>query len=238
MLPQNENLRAEWQAILGPDWKQVQQTWLNRLGNITLTGYNSEYSDRAFDEKKKIEGGFNDSPLRLNKFIREQNKWTATEIEERGKYWADRATKIWPALVVDEAAIKKAELEDKKAVAAKYTVESLDLDEIARPLFDELRPQIVAIDLNAVELFSSKSVSYRVYDFFVEVLPRKHRLLLLLNLDFSECNDPSGLASDATDNAWISNASESGGVLFNLREIEDIPAAIHVVRQAYEKVAE
>jgi predicted transport protein len=81
-------------------------------------------------------------------------------------------------------------------------------------------------------------VTYRVYDFFIEVLPRKHRLLLLLNLDFADCKDPSGLASDATDNAWISNASETGGVTFSLREAGEIPAALNLIRQAYENVAE
>ena len=65
VLPQNEKLRPEWQKMLGPDWKAMQQAWVHRLGNVTLTGYNSEYSDRPFSDKKKRTGGFNDSPLRL-----------------------------------------------------------------------------------------------------------------------------------------------------------------------------
>src|SRR5437588_7003776 len=81
VLPQNGDLRREWRQMLGPDWKQVQETWVNRLGNLTLTGYNSEYSDRPFLEKKSIQGGFDDSPLRLNKYIREQTVWTVNEIE-------------------------------------------------------------------------------------------------------------------------------------------------------------
>jgi uncharacterized protein with ParB-like and HNH nuclease domain/predicted transport protein len=244
VMPQNENLRPEWQAMLGADWKTIQQTWLNRLGNVTLTAYNSEYSDRPFDEKKTLKDkdgkdvGFNSSPLRLNKFIREQPKWTEEEIEQRGKEWAERALKIWQPLVVDAAAVKKAELEDKKAQAAKYTVDSLELDDVTRPLFDQLRAQVQGLGQDVVELFGSKTVTYRVYDFFIEVLPRKHRLLLLLNLDFADCKDPSGLASDATDNAWISNASETGGVTFSLREAGEIPAALNLIRQAYENVAE
>ena len=71
--------------MLGPQWKEVQETWLHRLGNLTLTGYNSEYQDRSFVDKKAIPGGFNDSPLRLNRFIREQGQWTPVEIEERGR---------------------------------------------------------------------------------------------------------------------------------------------------------
>jgi predicted transport protein len=244
IMPQNENLRSEWQAMLGPDWRKIQQTWLNRLGNVTLTAYNPEYSDRPFDEKKTLkdkEGkdvGFNSSPLRLNKFIREQAQWTEKEIEQRGKVWAERALKIWRPLVVDAAAVKKAELEEKKAQAAKYTVDSLELDDLSRPLFDKLRAQIHGLGQDIVELFGSKTATYRVYDFFVEVLPRKHRLLLLLSLDFADCKDPSGIATDANDNAWISNASESGGVAFSLREESEIPSALNLIRQAYENVAE
>ena len=244
VMPQNENLRPEWQTMLGSDWKTIQQVWVNRLGNITLTAYNSEYNDRPFDVKKTLKDkqgkdvGFNSSPLRLNKYIREQAKWTEKEIEQRGKDWASRALKIWRPLVVDVSAVRKAELEDKKLQAAKYTIESLDLDDVNRPLLDQLRTHIQGLGQDVLELFGSKSVTYRVYDFFVEILPRKHRLLLLLNLDFSECQDPSGIASDATDSAWISNASEIGGVTFSVRTEPDIPPALNVIRQAYESVAE
>ena len=43
-----------------------QQTWLHTIGNLTLTGYNSEYSDRPFTEKRDMPGGFKESPLKLN----------------------------------------------------------------------------------------------------------------------------------------------------------------------------
>ena len=54
------------EADLGPDWERVQQPWLHTLGNLTLTGYNAEYSDRPFAEKRDMTGGFKESPLRLN----------------------------------------------------------------------------------------------------------------------------------------------------------------------------
>jgi hypothetical protein len=76
IMPQNDQLRPEWRKMLGESWKDVQKTWLHRLGNLTLTGYNSTYSDRPFDEKKTIKGGFADSAVRLNKFVREQPDWT------------------------------------------------------------------------------------------------------------------------------------------------------------------
>ena len=44
ILPQNENLSKAWQDSIGEDWRNVQDTWLHTLGNLTLTGYNTEYS--------------------------------------------------------------------------------------------------------------------------------------------------------------------------------------------------
>jgi hypothetical protein len=59
--------------------------------------------------------------------------------------------------------------------------------------------------------------AYRVYDFFVEIIPRQHRLTFLLNLAFEDCNDPSGKARNATEGAFVINAAESGGVLYTVK---------------------
>lgn len=238
VMPQNEDLRPEWRTMLGGDWQAVQETWLHRLGNLTLTGYNSTYSDRPFAEKKTIAGGFSDSPLRLNKFIREQSAWTATTIEQRGKQLAEKALAVWRPLVVDPLAVKQREMEEHKALAANYKIENLEADEAAKRLLDVLRPQIQALGPDVVELPNDRSLIYRVFDFVVEIIPRKQRLSLLLNLDFADCEDPSGKARDATEFAFIIGATEAGGVIYTLESVDDVPAAINVVRQAYERVTE
>jgi uncharacterized protein with ParB-like and HNH nuclease domain/predicted transport protein len=238
VLPQNENLLAAWREMLGPDWKLVQETWLHRLGNLTLTGYNAEYSDRSFQEKKTMAKGINDSPLRLNRYIRERERWTAVEIEERGKELARQAVKVWPGLSVDMEAVRAAELEERRAAAAQHSIESVGFDPEARALFDALRPQLLALGTDVVELCCAKSIVYLVFDHFLEVLPRSRRILLLANIDFADIDDPSGVARDASDYAFITNASESADVLLSLNAVADIPAAMHVVRQAYERVTE
>jgi uncharacterized protein with ParB-like and HNH nuclease domain len=48
IFPRNEDLRPEWRAALGENWQDTQAKYLHTLGNLTLTGYNSEYSDRPF----------------------------------------------------------------------------------------------------------------------------------------------------------------------------------------------
>ena len=234
VMPQNDDLCVEWQSMLGSEWKTVQEVWLHRLGNITLTGYNTEYSDLPFEQKKTLvdktgrQVGFDFSPFRLNKFIREQESWTTTEMEKRGKDLAAKAIGIWPALTVDTAAVKEAELEERKAQAARYSLDGLEFDVESKALFDLLRPQILALGDDVSELCGAKSVTYRVYDFFLEVIPRKRRLCLVLNLDYEDCDDPTQRASDATEWAFIANASESGGVLFSLDDASQVAPAMHI----------
>jgi predicted transport protein len=75
---------------------------------------------------------------------------------------------------------------------------------------DQLQPLFQALGEDVVELPNERTVVYRVFDFFVEVIPRKQRLTLLLNLDFADCDDPTGKSRDATEFAFIIGATESG----------------------------
>ena len=83
ILPQNPDLPAAWKQALGADWQRVQQEWLHTLGNLTLTGYNAEYSDRPFAEKRDMTGGFNQSPLKVNAGLGQLDAWDEAAIQER-----------------------------------------------------------------------------------------------------------------------------------------------------------
>jgi len=238
VLPQNKNLGTSWREMLGSDWKTIQETWLHRLGNLTLTAYNPDYSDRSFNEKKTMEKGFDNSSLYLNHFIKGKSKWTAMEIEERGKTLALQATRVWPGLVVDMDAVRQAELEEHQTEGSNFSIDAIGLDAEGRALFDNIRPQILALGDDVFEQCGAKSVVYRVFDHFLEILPRAKYVLLLVNIDFDEIDDPSGIARDASDRAFVANASESGDVLFSLKNASQVAAAMHVVQQAYERVTE
>src|SRR5690606_35601415 len=95
ILPQNENLDVSWKKALGPNWKNVQERRLHTLGNLTLTRYNSEYSDRSFREKRDMEGGLRVSPLKLNEGLRQTETWDEEAIRARARALADRALIAW-----------------------------------------------------------------------------------------------------------------------------------------------
>lgn len=104
ILPQNEKLSQAWQEALGPEWQRIQQTWLHSLGNLTLTGYNPEYSDRPFLDKRDMEkGGFKTSPLRLNEGLGQVEVWDEAAIQARAERLASQAVGVWkaPAIAPD-----------------------------------------------------------------------------------------------------------------------------------------
>ncbi len=233
ILPQNERLSAEWRHMLGDKWEEIQKTWVHRLGNLTLTGYNTKYSDRPFAEKRTIPGGFEDSSVRLNKFVRDQTAWTQGEISYRTDMLAARAVEIWGAPVVSKAQIDDANLQEMRELAARRDVGKVEMSSEARTLFDKLRDCVFELDSGVIEVAEPKSVSYHGPSFFLEVLPRRYSLTLLLALDFNEIDDPSGLAQDATRWEFFVNARHQGGVTLSIGDERSIEQAIPMLRQAH-----
>lgn len=233
IMPQNEKLIPAWQEMLGENWEEIQRTWLHRFGNLTLTGYNSTYSDRSFHEKKSISGGFNESSVRLNKFVREQAVWTQVEIEQRGVDLANRSLHIWPPLAVDQKLIDEAKHQEMRELASRRDVNLVKMSSKARELFEKLRHYILELDSDLLELAEAHSVSYHGPEFFLEVLPRKHNLTLLLPLDFNEVDDATGLAQDANQWKFFVNANYEGGVYLSINHEDDIEPVMPIIRQSH-----
>ena len=96
IMPQNLDLSDEWKEELGENWQEIQEKYLHTIGNLTLTGYNSELSDHSFSEKKEQEpGGFRDSRLRLNDSLLQEPQWNEGTILKRAEELAEKALKIW-----------------------------------------------------------------------------------------------------------------------------------------------
>lgn len=96
-----QTLSPSWKQALGEDYERIQEQWLHTISNLTLTGYNSNYSNRPFEDKKNMENGFCDSGIRLNRFIAQCSKWTEEELQERREVLSKLALKIWAYPVTD-----------------------------------------------------------------------------------------------------------------------------------------
>lgn len=101
IMPQSTNLSDKWVSALGNDWKQVHSKYLHTIGNLSLTRYNSEMSNKFFAEKRDIEGGYRDSACWLNKGLRDLDTWNEHEIVRRAKMLALVATNIWSSPKVE-----------------------------------------------------------------------------------------------------------------------------------------
>ncbi len=88
-----QKLKKEWQKMLGENHSNVHKKWLDTLGNLTLTGYNSELSNRPFEEKLSH---LRSSNVTLNQYFRNLDVWNEEAFQSRAEYLADIAIKVWP----------------------------------------------------------------------------------------------------------------------------------------------
>ncbi len=232
ILPQNEKLSEAWRSMLGQDWRQVQKTWLHRLGNLTLTGYNSTYSDKSLHEKQTIPKGFKESSVRLNQDVRDEPRWTSDEINARGQRLTRRALDIWSRLEADPKLIRAMETAELQARAARRSVEEVPMTPEAAALFAIMRNSLRTAFPDAIEMAETRSISYHDPEFFLEVIPRKRGLSLLIAIDYNEVEGPDGIAHDTSDYTFVVNATYQGGVLINLRDEMHIDRAVTIAGQA------
>ncbi len=103
----SQTLTEEWERDLGENFQAIHNKYLHTIGNLTLTGYNSKYSNNSFQEKQGMEGGFKDSPLRLNQSLKDLESFGEKEIEKRANDLADLALKIWTYPKLDAETLEK-----------------------------------------------------------------------------------------------------------------------------------
>jgi len=238
ILPQNPDLPAAWKQALGAEWQRVQEQWLHTLGNLTLTGYNAEYSDRPFAEKRDMAGGFKQSPLKLNAGLGQLDAWNEAAIQERAGRLADQALTVWtgPKLAAEALATYQ---QTKEQATSGYTIDdhpylargSEMYGDVVRGLFEAFRKEVLALDPCVSEVFLGRYVAYKAETNFVDVVPQAKRLRLFLNMPFAEINDPKGLCKDYTGRGHWGN----GDVRVRLESLDELPNVMGLVRQSYER---
>jgi predicted transport protein len=236
IMPQNENLRKEWKGMLGDNWQLVHQTWLHRLGNLTLTGYNSEYSDKDYQTKKTITGGFNESPLRLNRDMRDSEVWTEGEMIARAERLANKSIELWPLLTVPSRLISEYTLEERKHLShGKTTSDVSGFNDDTIELFNQLESYINNIASDASLILGKKNLTFYTLEPFLQVIPRSRKLAIVMSLEYE--NIPTGMqeiCSDTHEWSFIPNASLSG-VYCEIEQEEDLTKFKELIRLAYEE---
>jgi uncharacterized protein with ParB-like and HNH nuclease domain/predicted transport protein len=233
ILPQNPELSAAWREALGADWRQLQEEWLHRLGNLTLTGYNPELSDRPFlDKRDHQEGGFRTSPLRLNQGLGQLERWDVGAMRQRGETLAARALEVWASPQLSEEQRIAYRQPSRRSVAG-YTLN--DHPQLANPqiraVFDVLDTRIRALDPNVSQEVLKLYIAYKAETNFVDIVPQAKRLRLSLNMPFAELDDPRCIAKNVAGIGRWGN----GEVELGISSLEEVPYALGLIRQSLER---
>ena len=236
IMPQNENLRKEWKDMLGDEWQLVHQTWLHRLGNLTLTGYNSEYSDKDYQTKKTINGGFDVSPLRLNRDMRESEVWTENEMIARAERLANQSIKLWPLLKISSKLISEYALDERKHLSHGKTTSDVDgFKESTTELFGQLKSYIDSIASDASLIIGKKNLTFYTLEPFLQVIPRSGKLAIVMTLEYDQIPiEMQEICSDTHEWSFIVYADLSG-VYCEIGQEEDLTKFKELIRLAYEE---
>ncbi len=232
IMPQNENLSTVWQQELGENWKEIHTKYLHTLGNLTLTMYNSEMSDHAFIEKRDMENGFAESKISLNNGLAEVEHWNEEAIKKRAQTLAKKATEVWQYPQLTTEVVEKYHIVEKGRGAKTYILEDhSNLTGITMELFEQLRKRILNLDASATEEIFQQYIAYKTTTNFVDIVPQKSRLQLVLNMKFDKIHDPKRLCKDMTGKGHQGN----GDVAMILSLSEQLDDVMALVRQSFDK---
>ena len=233
ILPQNPNLSSAWKNMLGEHWQQVQETYLHTIGNLTLTGYNSELSDKSFAEKKSMNGGFDQSPIKLNDSVRIHTVWNTESIETRADVLADKALDIWFIPKLSDELL--ATYRPVKASSQEYSIEEYEqLKGDMLVLYQNLKQRILNIDASVTEEYKKLYIAFKSTTNFVDIVPQKSRLRLSLNMAYPDVIDPKNLCKDISSLGRWGN----GDVEVGLSKHEQLDDVMELIQQAFDSQSE
>ncbi|GHR17426.1 hypothetical protein VN1248_10610 [Helicobacter pylori] len=229
-----QKLTEEWERDLGENFQEIHNKYLHTIGNLTLTGYNSEYSNKSFKEKQGMEKGFKDSPLRLNQSLRDLESFGEEEIKKRANDLADLALKIWTYPKLDAETLEKYKPKKDKKEKEVYDLNSYKFGSHSRELFDILSKEIKALDERITESFMKAYITYKFNTIFTSIVPSKDELKLMLKIKFSELQDEIKEKLKIRD---VSNIGHPcvGDIEVKLETKENIPYCLGLIKQALEK---
>lgn len=228
-----QHLSPQWRQDLGPDAEEIKEKYLHTFANLTLSGYNQDYSNRPYSEKwggytytkKNRETGveteisvygYKDSAFKLSNYMKTHLQWTETELKERGDILLNNFLKLWP--------------EPKSAYS---------------PLEKEL--EIVSLDDDDIELTGRKIAGFRYHGERHPDIVWKNLLVDVCKLLYQEkptemlylASRENNLHSHSNDNysyvadncyVWSSNSTKTkrGILLYIFKEVGISPSELEI----------
>ena len=180
-----QTLTPQWKEELGENWQEIYDTYLHTFANLTLTGFNSSYSNHSFQEKKegyidrkgnKV-NGFKDSAFCLSNYLKQCSHWTKTELQERERILLEKFLGLWPMIKTDYEPLEK-----------EYELVSFDDDEY--------------------ELSWRKISGFRYRDKRFPVINWVDMLVQVCKLMYDE--NPSTMIYVASKNWWVHDSDAKG----------------------------
>ncbi|GAA9716659.1 DUF262 and DUF1524 domain-containing protein [Helicobacter pylori] len=228
-----QTLEEEWERDLGENFQAIHDKYLHTIGNLTLTGYNKEYNNKPFKEKRDMENGFKQSPLRLNQGLRDLEVFGEEQIKKRANDLADWALKIWTYPKLDTETLEKYKQKGKREKKA-YDLSSYKFGSHSRELFDILSKEIKALDERITEKFNQEYISYMFDKNFVDIVVQEKGLKLYLKMELNELQDEIKEKLKIRD---VSNIGRPcvGNMEVELETKENIPYCLGLIKQVLEK---
>ncbi|MFV8470003.1 DUF262 domain-containing protein [Mycoplasma sp. VS509_3] len=193
ILPQG-SLGAEWQKMLGENYRSIQEQYRDRIGNLTLTNYNSELSNKPFPTKLTMKGGIKKTPYKLNQYFIENDiqGWNPDQIDKRGSILAQEAVKIWIFPTVEKDFVPKQK--------AQYTINDFNTSEESLHIFKMIDAYAMSLSENVNRYITKTYVVYEIKDkSFLSLAPRVSKIVVGLHLNMSEINDSKQICRDVTN---------------------------------------
>lgn len=239
IMPQSIATSPEWKEALGVNWEEIHDRCCNCIGNLTLTNYNPELSNKPFGVKlSDPEYGFANSPYSLNSYIRNQAEWGEDQITERASILAEKAVSIWKYPQVDKSVIDSLKPKKGTKESMNWTIEEhhpwLAEGGPCRGLFEAIAQRITDTHPDWEMYVAKYYVGYRSgtgkHSLKLALMARVGgggRIALCLPRSVDDLHDPLGLCSDKRPTGGIGPGCPTFVNYTSVTELDNIMTLIN-----------
>ena len=223
-----QTLSDHWKDALGENWERIYKSKLHTLGNITLTGYNSEMQNKPFLDKLNNSKGFLNSPFILNESVRNKTTWGENEITEREAELTKKAVEIFPEISLSDEILEKFKKSKRAEIKEEYEIGHYELTDEMYSLYNKLSQKILNLSPAVTEEFKKLYIAFKAETNFVDIVPQKKRLWPTINLDIDEVYDPEERCQNIANQGRWGN----GNVRIEVAKESDIDYAMDIITQS------